>query len=458
MSGEQRVVVDIGQVIDAGSWGRYQKLVVLMVAFTVIFDGLDIQILGLAVPALMKEWNATRAVFAPVIALSLIGMTVGTLLAGAIGDRIGRKAGLIGSVLVFGLLTLATGFADDVTTLTVLRFLAGMGLGGALPNSSALNAEMTPMRWRAQSVMLTILCVPLGSMLGGLLGSAILPTMGWRTLFIVGGLLPVAVAVLLIFVLPESPRYLVRHPGKHGALAKLLGRMGHSVPAGARLVNLTEGTDERISIAALFVREYRFDTIALWIACFFTLIGTYSVLSWLPAVLTNAGMNSGQASAGITSYNFGGVLGVIAALLIVGRMGSKLLMLGLCAGVTFAALYLRSMHITMENGATVIAIIGVMGFFLNATQTSLYALSAHVYVSRIRSTGVGGALGFGRIGAVLSSYLVPAALMWNGSSGYFLLIAVSLLCSLLALAVITRHVPPGGESGSSTAMTSSSTR
>ncbi len=444
MSSEQQKVVDIGQVIDTGSWSGYQKLVVVMVAFTVIFDGLDIQVLGLAIPALMKEWNATRAVFAPVIALSLIGMTVGTLLAGAIGDRFGRKAGLVGSVLVFGLLTFAAGFANDVTTLAVLRFLAGMGLGGALPNSSALNAEMTPKRWRAQSVMLTILCVPLGSMLGGLLASAILPTMGWRALFFIGGLLPVAVAIFLMLVLPESPRYLVRRPEKHGALAKLLGRMGHPVPTGARLVNLTEGSDEHVSITALFAREYRFDTIALWIACFFTLIGTYSVLSWLPAVLTNAGMSSAQASTGITSYNFGGVLGVIASFLIVGRLGSKKLMLALCVGVMLTALYLRSMHITMENSATVIAIIGVLGFFLNAAQTSLYALAAHVYVSRIRSTGVGGALGFGRVGAVLSSYLVPAALMWSGSSGYFLLIAVSLLFSLLALALIKRHVPAGG--------------
>lgn len=432
---------DIGQLLDRGAWGGYQKLVLLLVAFTVIFDGLDIQILGLAIPSMMAEWGGTRAAFAPVIALSLIGMTVGTLIAGEIGDRFGRRAGLIGSVMVFGILTAASALANDITTLTVLRFLAGMGLGGALPNSSAMSAEVTPIRWRAQCVMLTILCVPLGSMLGGLLASAILPTMGWRTLFLVGGLLPVAVAIVLYFVLPESPRFLVRHKERHPELAKLLGRMGHPVPAGATLVNLTEGDSQRVSIAALFVREYRFDTIALWTACFFALIGTYSVLSWLPSVLVNAGLSTAMASTGITSYNLGGVIGVIASGLIIGKLGSKKLMLALCAGVIVSALYLRGMNVNAGNGSQAITVIGVMGFFLNATQTSLYALAAHVYVSRIRSTGVGGALGFGRVGAVLSSFLVPIALQINGSASYFTLIALALMCSLLALAVLKRHVP-----------------
>jgi AAHS family 4-hydroxybenzoate transporter-like MFS transporter len=417
MSSEQQPTMDIGQAIDGGAWGGYQVWMLALVAFTVIFDGLDIQVLGLAIPPMMKEWGVTRAQFAPVVALSLVGMTVGTLLAGDIGDRFGRKAGLIGSVLCFGLLTAVSALATDVKTLSILRFLAGMGLGGALPNSSALNAEMTPARWRAQSVMLTILCVPLGSMLGGLLAQATLPTMGWRVLFLVGGLLPILVGVLLIFLLQESPRYLVRHPGKHAQLARLLGRMGHPVPAGARLVNLTEGTDTRISIAALFAREYRFDTIALWIACFFTLIGTYSVLSWLPEVLSNAGLESGLASSGITSYNLGGVLGVIASFLVVAWLGSRRLMLALCGGAAASALYLRSMQIGPDNASMGILVIGVMGFFLNGTQTSLYALASHVYVSRIRSTGVGGALGFGRVGAVLSSFLVSVALMRNGSSG-----------------------------------------
>ena len=444
MSTTDRPAFDIGEAIDRGAWSGHQKLLLALVALTVVFDGLDIQILGLAIPAMMKEWQATRAAFAPVVAISLIGMTVGTLLAGEIGDRFGRKAGLLGSVLVFGVLTAACALVDDIRTLTILRFLASMGLGGALPNSSALVAELTPLRRRAQSVMLTILCVPLGSMLGGLLATAIIPTMGWRALFVAGGAIPIVVALVLMAVLPESPRYLVRHPARHDELRRLLGRMGHAPPAGAQLVNLVEGTTEHVSLRALFSAEYRADTIALWTACFFALIGTYSVLSWLPAVLTNAGLDGVTASSGITSYNLGGVFGVIASFLLVGKLGSKRLMMGLAACVALVALYLRSVQITPANGGSVVQLIGVMGFFLNATQTSLYALSAHVYVSRVRSTGVGGALGFGRVGAVLSSFLVPVALQWQGSAGYFTLIAAALLVTVVALGLIRRHVPVGG--------------
>jgi AAHS family 4-hydroxybenzoate transporter-like MFS transporter len=433
--------VDIGQLIDRGAWGRYQKLVLLMVAFTVIFDGLDIQILGLAIPSIMKEWGGTRTMLAPVLALSLIGMIIGTVLGGEIGDRFGRRVGLIGSVMFFGAFTAATTLANDVHTLTVLRFLAGAGLGGALPNASALSAEFAPARWRSQHVILAILCVPLGSMIGGLLAGAILPTMGWRALFAVGGLLPVAVALALLVLLPESPRFLVRHTEKHPLLATLLARMGHPVPARARLVNLTDGSGKQLSLPALFVAEYRFDTIALWTACFFALLGTYSVLSWLPAVLTGAGLSSASASTGITLYNMGGVFGVITAAATIRWLGSRVLMLLLCAGVIVSALYLCNMDINLQNSAVALTVIGVMGFFLNGTQTCLYGLSAHVYVSRIRSTGVGAALGFGRVGAVLSSFLVPLALQWYRSAGYFLMIAVALLFALLALAKLNRHVP-----------------
>jgi len=438
-----RSELDVGKAIDHGAWGGYQKLIVLLAAFAVIFDGLDIQVLGLSIPSLMKEWGVTRGAFAPVLALSLLGMAVGTVLGGQIGDRFGRRIGVIGSVLFFGVVTALTSLANDVTTLGALRFLAGLGLGGTLPNCSALSAEMTPLRSRATSVMLTILCVPLGAMLGGLLAAQILPVLGWRALFLIGGLLPIAAALLLFVLLPESPRYLVRHPHRQARLARLLARMGIPVPAGAELVDRTEAGSGSLSVAALFTREYRFDTTALWIACFFALLGTYCVLSWLPAVLSSVGLDSAQASTGITTYNLGGVLGVIASGVAVRWLGSRWLMLGLCTGVIGTALYLRSMNVSAANADAAIAVLGVLGFFLNNAQTALYAVAAHVYVTRIRSTGVGSAVGFGRIGAVLSSFLVPVALQWNGIAGYFTLIAAALVVSLLSLAVLKRHVPAG---------------
>lgn len=437
-----RSELDVGKAIDQGRWDVYQKLVLLLVASAVTFDGLDVQILGLSIPSLMKEWGATRADFAPVLALSLLGMAAGTVLGGQIGDRFGRRVGIIGAVLWFGAITVATALVDDINTLAMLRFLAGLGLGGTLPNASALNAEMTPLRSRAFSVMLTIVCVPLGAMLGGLLAAQVLPVYGWRALFVLGGLLPIAMAVLLYFMLPESPRFLLRQPQRRGQLLQLLQRMGHAASEDTTLVSRGEA-DGKVSVAALFTREYRFDTATLWVASFFALLATYCVLSWLPTVLTGSGLNAAQASTGITWYNLGGVLGVFAAGLSVGRLGSRRVMLALCAGAIGTALYLRGMHIAAASADRAVLVIAVLGFFLNAAQTGMYAVAAHVYVTRIRSTGVGSAVGFGRIGAVLSSFLVPVALQWSGNAGYFTLIAASVLVSLLALALLQRHVPAG---------------
>lgn len=436
--------LDVGKAIDQGAWSAYQKWILLLVAFAVTFDGFDIQILGLSIPALMKEWGAARAAFAPVLALSLVGMAVGTVLGGQIGDRFGRRAGIVGSVLFFGVVTAFTALVNDVTTLGALRFLAGLGLGGTLPNCSALAAEMTPFRARARSVMLTILCVSVGAMLGGLVSAAVLPVYGWRALFVIGGLLPVAVAVLLFLLLPESPRYLARHAHRHGQLARLLTRMGMTVPVDVTLVDRSESEHGKISPSALFTDEYRRDTVALWLACFFTLLGMYSVLSWLPAVLSSVGLNSAQTGIGVTMSNLGGMIGVILSGLVMDRLGSRRLMLGLCAGVIVTTLYLRSMNVSPANVDAAIAMLFVLGFFLHTAQTGLFAVAANVYVSRIRSTGVGGAVGFGRIGAVLSSFLVPVALQWDGIAAYFLLIAATLLCTLIALAVLKRHVPAGG--------------
>ena len=156
--------IDVGALVDRGSWTSYQKSLTALAALAVIFDGFDIQILGFAIPSLMKEWHVARAAFAPVLALGLAGMAAGSPLAGYCGDRYGRRPALIGCVTLFGLATVATAFVHSLTLLAVLRFVTGMGAGGAVPNASALAAEFSPIRRRPTAVKLTIVCIPLGGM------------------------------------------------------------------------------------------------------------------------------------------------------------------------------------------------------------------------------------------------------------------------------------------------------
>src|SRR6476660_6667120 len=200
--------VDVGAALDEGQWGGYQKLLVFATALAIILDGLDNQVLGSAIPALMKEWSLPRPAFVPVQTSGMVGMMIGGFIGGYLGDRLGRRVALIGSVVAFGLLTILVFFSTGLLMLGVLRFLAGLGLGGAMPNAAALSSEYVPRRHRPFAVTLTIVCIPLGGTIAGLVGGLILPRFGWRALFLVGGILPLVMAAVLLKVLPESPRFL----------------------------------------------------------------------------------------------------------------------------------------------------------------------------------------------------------------------------------------------------------
>lgn len=205
----QQPVIDIGLLVEEGAWSTSRKQVLLLCALAIILDGLDNQILGFAIPSMIKEWSVTRGDFAPALALGFVGMTVGTPIGGIVGDWLGRKVALIASVFLFGAATLAIAAAHGVGEVSLYRFLAGLGLGGALPAATALIAEFTPKRNRSLSVMLGIVCIPIGGMIGGVLAAQLQPEYGWRMLFVVSGILPMIVALILVAALPESPQYLL---------------------------------------------------------------------------------------------------------------------------------------------------------------------------------------------------------------------------------------------------------
>src|SRR5215831_13995605 len=194
--------VDVGAVLDEGQFGGYQKLLVFATAMTIILDGFDNQVMGAAIPALMKDWHIlTNGPFSYVLTAGMVGMMVGGAIGGVLGDKFGRRVALLGSVITFGILTVGVAFANDITTLIVLRFLAGLGLGGAMPTATAISSEYVPRRQRPMAVTLTIVCVPLGGSLAGFVGGMVLPRFGWRGLFLVGGALPLLMAAVLLQVL-----------------------------------------------------------------------------------------------------------------------------------------------------------------------------------------------------------------------------------------------------------------
>jgi AAHS family 4-hydroxybenzoate transporter-like MFS transporter len=433
--------VDVAAILDEGAWSGYQKLLVAATALTIILDGLDNQLLAAAVPAMMKEWSLPRPAFASVLAAGMIGMMVGGAMGGYVGDKVGRRIALLGSVVSFGTLTLLVSFAGGVTSLVALRFLAGLGLGGAMPNAAALSSEYVPLRHRAFAVTLTIVCIPLGGTLAGMTGSLVLPQYGWRALFLVGGIVPLVLAALLFKVLPESPRFLARQRTRWRELAALLKRLGHDVPADAEFADARERTVAQASVRSLLVPEFRRDTLALCGSFFFCLLSVYVGVNWVPSLLTTAGFGASVASSGLTAFNFGGVVGAILGAVLIGRLGSRITMLAMSAGAIAGAALLASVTIGAQSAFAILAMLAWTGGLINAVQTTMYALAAHVYPTGIRATGVGTAVAFGRVGGVVSPYAGAWALEAGGPTRLFSLIAVTMTAVLAALAAVKNHIP-----------------
>ena len=432
--------LDVGALLDEGRWSIYQKLLVLATAMTIILDGLDNQLLAAAIPALVKEWHLARPAFVPVQTAGMFGMMVGGFIGGFVGDRFGRRVALLGSVIAFGVLTILVAAAGGVGVLTILRFFAGLGLGGAMPNAAALSSEYVPMRQRPFAVTLTIVSIPLGGSLAGIVGGQILPQFGWRGLFLVGGLIPLLMAAVLLKVLPESPRYLARVPDRWPQLRALLRRLGHQVGEDVVFMDSREKAVARASVRELFVPDYRRDTLALCASYFFCLLSVYIGINWVPALLAGAGFDVGTASYGLSAFNLGGVAGAILGAIVIMRLGSRSSMLLMTAGSIAGAIVLARMTISPQSSFAVLAMLAWTGGLINAVQTTMYALAAHVYPTAIRATGVGTAVAFGRIGGVLSPIVGSWALESGGSPRYFGLIAATMAMTFVALAAIRRHI------------------
>jgi len=435
---------DVGALLDEGGWSGYQKLLVAATALTIIFDGLDNQLLGAAIPAMSAEWGLPRPAFASVLAAALVGMMVGGFIGGYIGDRVGRRLALLGSVASFGALTVLASFAPDVGTLMALRFLAGLGFGGAMPNAAALASEYVPLARRPFAVTVTVVCIPLGGTLAGFLGALILPAYGWRALFLAGGALPLLLAVLLWKVVPESPRYLARERARWPELASLLRRLGHDVRPDAEFFDSHERAVARASLGALLVPESRRDTLAICAAFFFCLLSAYLGVNWVPSLLTGAGFDVAVANYGLMAFNLGGVVGALGGAMVFARLGSRVTMLAMTAGGIGGCLLLAGTAIGEQSPATVLAMLAWTGGLINAVQTTMYALAAHIYPAGIRATGVGTAVAVGRIGGVVSPYAGAWALE-SGPSQMFALIAGTLSAVFVALAAVRNHIPQLGD-------------
>lgn len=402
---------------DSAPWTVGEKCAVGLVAIALVLDGLDAQALGLAIPSLIREWGVTRTDLTPIAAASLTAMALGATFGGWVGDRIGRRRALIGSLVLFGLATGIAARTHGLVAFGLLRSAAGFGLGAALPAATALIAEFTPTRYRSIGMSIAMLSQPVGSMTAGLLAALLLESAGWRSLFLIGGGAPLALALFYLWRLRESPGYLAD----------------------------SEAGAPRASLGALLSRERRHDSILAWIACFLSLLALYTVLSWGPAMLASEHFPLAFTGTALASFSVGGIAGSLVCGLLMRRLGSRGTQfviggVGVAVALTLCTLFGLGLATPVRVGTLMVFV----GFSAAGTQTTLYGLAAHLYPTWLRATGMGALLGIGRLGAVASSWAGSGSLDLGGAVAFFVLFGVAIAGATLACTAVRRPVPALG--------------
>ncbi len=429
--------IDIADFIDRQPIGGFQIKLLLMCAAVLFLDGFDTQAIGFVAPALLKEWGlTTRAALGPVFSAGLFGLMIGALLFGPLADRVGRKAIIIFSTAAFGLGALATVLAHDIPTLLVIRFLTGLGLGGAMPNTVAMTAEYNPHRRRATMVMIMFCGFSIGAALGGMLAADLIPRFGWRSVFVVGGIAPLIMVPILMLRLPESVRFAAttgQAPERIASLLKLISPDSVFAPNTRFVVHETHLGG--VPMVHLFREGRTAATLLLWVVFFMSLLDIYFLALWLPTVLNDLGATVSMAVLIGSMLQIGGVVGTFALGSVIDRFSFRALALVYLVAVFAVAAIGQLGHAAIPVSLAIFA----AGFCVVGGQIAANALTAGYYPTSVRATGVGWALGIGRVGSIIGPLVAGVLIDAKWSTGaLFMAAAAAAACAALASLLLSR--------------------
>jgi MFS transporter, AAHS family, 4-hydroxybenzoate transporter len=434
--------VDVAGFIDAQPVGGFQVRLLLTCAAVLFLDGFDTTAIGFVAPSLAKEWGLSKGALGPVFSAGLFGLMIGALLFGPLADRIGRKKIIIFSTLAFGIGALVTAFVADVNSLLAIRFLTGLGLGGAMPNTIALTSEFSPHRRRATMVMAMFCGFSLGAALGGFLAAGLIPHFGWRSVFVVGGLAPLLLVPMLALKLPESVRFLALTGRADARVAQLLAFINpKAVFAPATRFVVHEPELVGIPVLHLFRAGRTLVTLLLWVVFFMSLLDLYFLSNWLPTVLNDLGASVSEAAAIGSMLQVGGVVATFALGNIIDRFSFRALAL-----LYFIAVFaVGAIGQVGHSVALVTTAIFVAGFCIVGGQIAANALAAGFYPTSVRASGIGWALGIGRVGSIVGPLVGGALMTMKWSTGaVFVAAAAAALCAALAAFSLSRLAGMGG--------------
>ncbi|WP_088708023.1 MFS transporter [Noviherbaspirillum denitrificans] len=428
---------NIQHFIENRKLGRFQIQTFVLCGLIVLLDGFDTLAIGYVAPFIMKEWGVTKAALGPVFASGLLGLMIGALIFGPAADRFGRKPVLVASTAMFGVFSLLTIMSSNLSMLILFRFMTGLGLGGAMPNAISLTSEYAPSRIRATVVMTMFCGFSLGGAIGGVLAAHLIREYGWHSVFIVGGTLPLLLVLWLTVSLPESLRYLVVRGKRDGDVRALLARIDSSVryDMDTRFA-VHEENPSGFPVAQLFKNGRAVMTLLLWVMFFMSLFEIFFISNWMPTVFNGLGIPL-EKSVLITSlFPVGGTIGT----LVLGRfIDTRRPYVIIAAVYVAAAVFVGALGLISQSSLPLLAACSfAAGFCSVGAQVGTNALAAMAYPTMIRSTGVGWALGVGRVGSLVSSLISGVLISLNMNAfQIFLIGAIPIFIAALAAACLS---------------------
>jgi AAHS family 4-hydroxybenzoate transporter-like MFS transporter len=427
--------VDVTALIDGRPIGAYQVGILLLLACAIVMDGFDVQAMGFVAPAIVDDWKIEVASLGPIFSASLVGMLIGSIVLGSVADRVGRRPVLIGATIFFGCCMLATAAVNSVPQLMAARFVTGLGLGGVLGNAVALATEFSPRRRRATILMALSCGFTGGAITGGLASAALIPVTGWQSVFVVGGVIPLLVGLLMLRFLPESLQFaLVRGRGE-----AVLARVAPGLAPGDLRAPASDAKGG--SVAGLFRHGRGLSTLILWTISFANLLNLFFLANWLPMLAVRMGFTAHVPVLLGTTLQLGGVIGALAMGPLMDRYGFRWVM---TVGFAMACAAIALIGQAGMPLAPLVALVLTAGFGVVGAQPAINAVAASLYPMELRATGIGWSLGVGRAGAIVGPLVAAELIAFHWSNQQLFLAAAApaalscLLVCLLGLLVARR--------------------
>jgi len=419
--------VDVAHLIETQKANAYRISILVWACMVMAIEGYDMQVVGFAAPAIIKIWKVNKGLFGPVFGFGLFGYMLGATVLSNLADRVGRKKLIVGGGLLFGAFTFAAAYSTSVTELLVLRFIAGLGLGCSIPSAIALSAEYAPSRSRATAISLIFLGYNIGSAAGGFIAAKTIPAFGWPSVFYIGGIAPIALSLVLIFVLPESVRFLALKPDRQSQVAKILSKLAPGQHFGADTqFFLREENQRGLPVLHLFTEGRAMMTSLLWLAFVSSLLGHAFLTNWLPTILEGSGKSLAHADIAGGLLQAGGGVGCLLVGWLLDRWGITSIAMAFAITAPLVVLF----GVVGGSNFLLWTLVFFTGISLLGGQVGLNAISGSIYPTYIRSTGAGWAFGVGRIGSILGPVIGGLLITRLPASALFAFVAIPpLLCA-----------------------------